>query len=164
MNEKLWLRQAKPTDADAIWNIIQPVIAKGDTYVFDPKASKETMLAYWMAPRNYVYVAEYEGNVAGTFILRDNQPALGSHIANGAYMVNPEFERLGIGKAMGKFSIVEAKRLGYQAMQFNIVMKSNVGAVALWKKLGFQVIGEIPDAFQHQELGLTNALIMYQKL
>jgi ribosomal protein S18 acetylase RimI-like enzyme len=70
----------------------------------------------------------------------------------------------GVGTAMAEFSLQEAKRLGYLAMQFNIVIKSNENAVRLWKKLGFDIIGEIPDAFQHQKNGLTNAYIMYRKL
>ena len=70
----------------------------------------------------------------------------------------------GIGKAMGEFSLEEAKRLGYKAMQFNIVVKSNERAVRLWKKLGFEIIGEIPEAFNHMTNGLTNAYIMYRKL
>jgi len=49
-------------------------------------------------------------------------------------------------------------------MQFNIVIKSNVRAVHLWQTLGFKIIGEIPDAFNHKENGLTNAYIMYRKL
>jgi ribosomal protein S18 acetylase RimI-like enzyme len=70
----------------------------------------------------------------------------------------------GIGQAIGVFSLEEARRLGYKAMQFNIVVKSNTHAVKLWTKLGFKIIGEIPDAFDHPEHGMTNAYVMYQKL
>lgn len=60
--------------------------------------------------------------------------------------------------------IVGTFRLGYKAMQFNIVVKSNERAVQLWKNLGFTIIGEIPEAFNHKQNGLTNAYIMYCKL
>jgi len=49
-------------------------------------------------------------------------------------------------------------------MQFNFVVKSNEVAVKLWLNLGFEIIGEIPKAFNHIENGLTNAYIMYRKL
>jgi len=65
---------------------------------------------------------------------------------------------------MAEFSIEEARRLGYVAMQFNFVVKSNEAAVKLWLGLGFKIIGEIPEAFNHLENGLTNAYIMYRKL
>ncbi|MVM34471.1 GNAT family N-acetyltransferase [Spirosoma sp. HMF4905] len=158
------IRKATSADRDSIWEIIQPVIAGGDTYAFDPNSSKEKMLAYWYGPDRHTYVAELNGNLVGTFVLRDNQPDLGSHIANGSYMTSPAASGQGVGKAMGEFSIVEARRLGYKAMQFNIVVKSNERAVRLWQKLGFAIIGEIPEAFNHKQNGLTNAYIMYRKL
>lgn len=65
---------------------------------------------------------------------------------------------------MAEWSLDEARRLGFTAMQFNFVVKSNVHAVRLWQKVGFEIIGEIPNAFNHKELGLTNALIMYREL
>jgi ribosomal protein S18 acetylase RimI-like enzyme len=49
-------------------------------------------------------------------------------------------------------------------MQFNFVIKSNQRAVQLWKSLGFAVIGEIPEAYRHPELGLVPAFIFHKKL
>ena len=65
---------------------------------------------------------------------------------------------------MAVHSIEEARRIGYHSMQFNFVVKSNTAAVNLWKSVGFEVIGEIPDAIRHSQQGLTNAYIMYRKL
>jgi ribosomal protein S18 acetylase RimI-like enzyme len=79
-------------------------------------------------------------------------------------MTLPSASGKGIGTTMGKFSLQEAKKLGYHAMQFNLVIKSNERAIKLWQKLGFKIIGEIPEAFQHQTNGLTNAYIMWQAL
>jgi ribosomal protein S18 acetylase RimI-like enzyme len=79
-------------------------------------------------------------------------------------MTLPEASGQGIGREMGEFSLKEAKKLGYKAMQFNIVVKTNDKAVRLWKKLGFMIIGEIPEAFNHRQLGLVNAFIMFRKL
>ncbi len=55
-------------------------------------------------------------------------------------MVAPEARGKGIGRKIGEFSIAEAKRLGYAAMQFNFVVKSNEKAVRLWQSLGFEII------------------------
>ena len=158
------IRNANAEDCDQIWEIIKEVISKGDTYVFDPYSSKETMLNYWYGRDRHTYVAIDEEKIVGTFMIRDNQPGLGAHVANGSYMVSQAASGKGIGKKMGEFSLAEARRLGYKAMQFNIVIKSNVRAVHLWQNLGFKIIGEIPDAFNHKQNGLTNAYIMYRKL
>jgi ribosomal protein S18 acetylase RimI-like enzyme len=158
------IRKAIEADKDEIWNIIQEVISTGDTYLFSPDSSKEKMLDYWFKDGKHTYVASDDDKVVGTFIITQNQPDLGSHIANASYMTSPGSRGKGIGKRMGEYSLKEAKKLGFSAMQFNIVVKSNEGAVRLWKSLGFEIIGEIPDAFNHKQNGLTNAYIMYRKV
>jgi ribosomal protein S18 acetylase RimI-like enzyme len=158
------IRRAKPEDQDLVWDIIRQVIENGDTYVFSPGSSREKMLSYWFGKDKYTYIACQDNKIAGTFIIKDNQPDLGSHIANASYMTSPEARGQGVGTAMGEFSIAEAKKLGYLAIQFNFVVSDNQPAVRLWKKMGFEIIGEIPDAFRHHKLGLTSVFIMYRKL
>ncbi len=158
------IRKAFKEDKAQIWEIIKAVIEKGDTYIFYPDSSREKMLAYWFAADKKVYVAVSENKIVGTFFLKANQPDLGSHVANAGYMVAPAARGKNVGRLMAEFSLSEAARLDYKAMQFNFVVKTNEIAVNLWQRLGFKIIGEIPEAFQHPENGLTNALIMYRKL
>jgi ribosomal protein S18 acetylase RimI-like enzyme len=158
------IRKAHSADADGIWAVLEPVIRKGDTFAFDPEIGRDEMLAYWCHPSKHCYVAVVDNHIAGTFFMQNNQPGLGAHVANAGYAVSPEHSGKGLGRAMAEFSLIEAKRLGYKSMQFNIVVKSNQRAVALWQSVGFTIIGEIPDAYNHRELGMTNAYIMYQKL
>lgn len=163
-DEMLNIRPALDSDKPAAWSIIKAVIAGGDTYVFDPDSTEQEMLDYWFSPEKHNYVAELDGEIVGIFWLKANQPGLGSHVANAAYMVSPDAHGKGVGKQMALWSLDEARRLDFTAMQFNFVVKSNTNAVALWQKIGFEIIGEIPDAFRHAKNGLTNALIMYRKL
>ncbi|OOG77157.1 GNAT family N-acetyltransferase [Algoriphagus sp. A40] len=162
--ENLILRKATPQDASKLWEIIEPIIRAGETYVFSPDSSKEKMLAYWLAPDKETYVAELKGEILGTFFLKANQPDRGSHVVNAGYMVSSNSSGKGVGKAMAEFSFAEAKRLGYLAMQFNYVVKSNTVAVNLWKKLGFSIVGEIPEAFDHPSLGMIPVYVMYRRL
>src|SRR5215204_417371 len=158
------IRTATDADQPAVWQIIEAVISTGDTYVFAPDSPKDEMIEYWFAREKHVYIAEQNNQVVGTFWLKPNQPGLGSHVCNAAYMVGPEAAGKGVGRRMAEFSLDEARRLGFTAMQFNFVVKSNTAAVRLWESIGMQVIGEIPDAFDHIRDGITNALIMYRKL
>ncbi|HEY0050323.1 MAG TPA: GNAT family N-acetyltransferase [Pyrinomonadaceae bacterium] len=160
----LEIRKAVEADKPPVWEIIKAVISTGDTYIFSPDSTEEKMLAYWFAPDRKTYVALRENKIVGTFFLKDNQPDLGSHVANAGYMVAPEAKGKRVGRAMAEFSLEEARRIGYRAMQFNFVVKSNEVAVRLWQALGFEIIGEIPEAFNHAQRGLTNAYIMYRKL
>ena len=115
----LTLRDATDADGDAIWNIFRAVVGSGDTYAFDPDISRTDALAYWMQPPNHCHVAQHHGMVVGTYILKANQPGLGSHVANAAFMVSLDARGLGLGRAMGEHALNEARRLGFIAMQFN---------------------------------------------
>jgi len=158
------IRKYREEDKEQIWKIIEHVISQGDSFTFAPDTPREPALEDWCSPEKETFVAIFEGEIVGTFYVKANQIGLGSHIANGSYMVSPEARGKGVGRKMGEFSIEEVKRLGFSAMQFNFVVKSNERAVKLWKSLGFEIIGEIPEAFRHIENGLTNAFIMYRKL
>jgi len=158
------IRAATQADADAIWSIFQAVVAPGDTYVFDPQMPREEALAYWFRPDTHTYVAESGGQVVGTCIVKPNQPALGSHVANAAFMVLPSARGSGIGRRMGEHCLTEARRLGFRAMQFNFVVSTNAAAVRLWQQLGFQIIGTLPGAFRHSQRGFVDAYVMFQKL
>ena len=162
--KKIELRKARDDDKPAVWRIIKAVIAGDDTYVFSSNTPEDEMMSYWFSPAKHNYVAVSNGNVVGTFWIQANQPGLGSHVANAAYMVLPSVNGKGIGRQMAEFSLAEARRLGFKAMQFNFVVKTNTVAVRLWQSVGFEIIGEIPDAFDHRREGLTNAYIMYRKL
>ena len=52
----------------------------------------------------------------------------------------------------------------FRAMQFNFVLATNVGAIGLWKKLGFEVVGRLPEAFGHPEAGFGDAVVMFKRL
>lgn len=158
------IRRSELSDLESLWGIIEPIIRSGGAYVFDPESSKEKIMNYWTDTDKITFVAEVGGSILGTFYLKANQPDCGDHIVNAGFMVSAQTRGKGVGSAMGKFAMEEARRLGFLAMQFNFVIKTNLPAVKLWKDLGFKIIGEVPDAYRHPELGLVPALIMYQKL
>ena len=137
---------------------------KGDTYTLSPNSKKNEILAYWFGENKLTFVALMNNEVVGFFYIRPNQDELGNHIANASYIVSPKFQNMGIGRKMGEYSLKKAKEMEYKSMQFNFVVKSNIGAVKLWQKLGFRIIGEIPKAFRHSSKGLVNAYIMYREL
>jgi ribosomal protein S18 acetylase RimI-like enzyme len=158
------IRRAQETDRAPIWDIFRAVVAPGDTYAFDPAITRDEALAYWCAPANWTYVAEKAGAIAGTYLLRANQPDPGSHVANAAFMVAPSAQRTGVGRSMAEHCLGEACRLGFRAMQFNYVVSTNEGAVRLWKQLGFGIVGTLPGAFRHPRLGFVDVYVMFKEL
>jgi ribosomal protein S18 acetylase RimI-like enzyme len=79
-------------------------------------------------------------------------------------MVDPKRQGHGVGRAMGLHCLDAARRDGYLAMQFNFVVSTNTAAVKLRQQLGFQIVGTLPKAFRHAELGLVDAYVMYRFL
>ena len=157
---------SKATDADwaGIWKIFQDVISRGDTYTYAPDMNEEQVKNIWVRGDCHGYVVKHNDNVVGTFTIRTNKPGFGNHIANAGYMVHKDYRGRGIAQAMCRYSLKEAKKLGFIAMQFNFVVSTNKPAVALWQKMGFAIVGTVPKAFRHATLGLTDIYIMYRSL
>lgn len=158
------IRPAGADDHEAIWRIFHAVVAPGDTYAFDPDIARADALAAWLAPGIETFVAETDAGVAGTYTLKPNQAGPGDHVANCAYMVDPAAQGRGIGRAMAEHSLDAARARGYRAMQYNLVVSTNAPAIALWRKLGFEVVGTLPGAFRHPEQGEVDAYVMYRRL
>ena len=158
------LRPATTADFDAMWSIFHAVVATGTTYAFAPDMSREEGLAYFFGPGIASWVAEDDGRVVGMYKLIPNRRDLGSHVANASFMVDPGYAGRGVGKAMGHHCLREARRAGFLAMQFNFVVSTNTPAVALWQKLGFEIVGTVPKAFNHRELGLVDIYVMHRFL
>ncbi len=158
------IRRANPADWEEIWPILHAVVASGDTYAYPPEIDKEEAFVAWYGPKSIVYVSLLEGIIVGTYILRPNMPGQGSHVANASFMVHPQWQGRGLGKAMGLHALEEAKKADYKAMQFNLVVSTNKEAMALWKNLGFSIVGTLPKSFRHQKLGLVDAFIMHRFL
>jgi len=158
------IRLASPEDFDQVWPLLRDVFRAGDTYAVDPDISRDAALAYWMTQASATYVATDEGRVVGTYYIKTNQAGGGAHICNCGYIVSPDARGQGIAKQLCLHSKVAAAALGYRAMQFNFVLSSNAGAVRLWHKLGFVTVGTIPEAFDHPELGMVDAFVMYKRL
>jgi len=146
------------------WPVFKTVIASGDTYSYPPDLTMDRACAMWTTPPVRCFIAERAGDVLGCYNLRPNQPGLGDHVANCGYMVAPAARGQGIAATMCAHSLDEARRAGFRAMQFNFVVASNTGAIRLWQRHGFAIVGTVPGAFRHATLGPTDIHIMHRSL
>ena len=164
---EITVRRAAASDWPAIWPIFRRVVASGDTYTYDPDIGEADARTAWLHVddgRTVTFVAELEGTVVGTAIVKPNLPGLGDHVANAGWMVDPDRVGQGIGRAFALGVIQQARELGFRAMQFNAVVATNERALALWRSLGFEVVGTVPDAFRHAGADETDLCIMYRRL
>lgn len=162
--DALQIRRASDADWPRLWPIVSAVLRGGDTYLLEQETDEATARTYWMGGNTATYLAELEGVVVGTYLLRANQPGRGSHVANASYMVDPAQAGHGIGWRLGLHSLDEARAAGFTAMQFNAVVATNTRAIALWQRLGFAIVGTVPGAYRHSRLGFVDLLVMHRFL
>lgn len=159
------IRAATESDWPAIWPIVEAVARAGETFTY-PRDTDETLgRTLWMTtPPGVTLVAVEGGRVLGTAKTGPNQMGPGAHVATASFMVAAAARGRGVGRALGEAVIARATRDGYRAMQFNAVVETNRSAVRLWKALGFEIVGTVPEAFAHPTEGLVGLHVMHRRL
>ena len=165
MPTPLQIRPYGAADWPAVWALLEPVFRAGETFPHDPAISEAEARVAWVDQSQAVMVAvDPAGAVVGTYYLRPNSLALGAHVANAGYVVAKHCRRQGIGSRLCQHYLQAARRLGFRAMQFNLVVSTNSAGIRCWQRNGFQVVGTLPGAFRHRQLGYVDALVMIQGL
>ena len=160
----LEIREIDHGEFALVWPIFHAVVGAGDTYAYDPATTFEEARDLWTRPPARCFVARRDEVVVGAYCLRPNQPGLGDHVANAGYMVALDARGRGIASAMCAHSLDVARAAGFRAMQFNFVATTNEGAVRLWQRHGFAIVGRVPAAFRHRRQGPTDVLVMHRLL
>jgi L-amino acid N-acyltransferase YncA len=159
------VREATADDWPAIWYIMRPIVESGETYALATDMDEEEARHLWMLGDGVrTVVAELDGKIAGTATGYANRAGNGAHVASGSFMVDQECSGQGVGTVLGEDLIEWAREVGFTLIQFNAVVETNEGAVALWKKLGFEIAGTVPKSFEHPTEGLVGLHVMYLEL
>jgi L-amino acid N-acyltransferase YncA len=157
------LRDATAEDWPHIYPFFADTVAAGETYTYPEGLRPDQARAVWMQPPPWrTIVAVDDDQVLGSAIVGPNRPGRGSHVATASFMVAPLARGRGVGRALGEHVLELARAAGFCAMQFNAVVETNHGAVALWRSLGFEILATVPEAFDHPRQGLVGLHIMYR--
>ncbi|ALA82529.1 GNAT family N-acetyltransferase [Stenotrophomonas maltophilia] len=157
------IRAATAGDFDAMWAIFRAAIATEDALPFAGTFEASTFQGHWFGLQP-AYVALLQDHVVGMYKMGANFPDLGAHVASATYVVDPTVQGRGIGRVLVEHSLERARAEDFLAMQFNYVVSTNAPAVALYRKLGFAVVGALPEAFRHRTLGLVDVFVMHRFL
>jgi L-amino acid N-acyltransferase YncA len=156
---------ATDDDWPAIFAIFQQIVDAGETYAYPAGLTSDAARDLWMeSPPGQTVVAQDGDTIVGSAKMGPNRPGRGAHVATASFMVDPDQQGRGVGRALGTYVIEWARAAGFHGMQFNAVVETNHGAVKLWQDLGFAIIGTVPDAFDHRRHGLVGLHVMYQRL
>jgi GNAT superfamily N-acetyltransferase len=164
------IRDAAPDDWPEIWPFFAQIVRAGETYAYDRDMEEAQGRATWMVGppgRTVVAVEDIDGGgerVLGSANMYANRGGGGAHVASASFMVDPARAGRGVGRSLGEEVLAWARREGYRAIQFNAVVESNAPAVALWRSLGFEIVGTVPEAFHHPTAGYVGLHVMYRRL
>ncbi|BDZ49512.1 N-acetyltransferase [Frondihabitans sucicola] len=159
------IRTATDADWAGIWPFYRGIAEAGETYALPPRRTADEACGDWFTPGHAVVVAVDDGGaILGSAHFGPNRPGRGSHVSTASFMVAPEASGQGVGRALGEYVVAAAADAGFHSMQFNAVVETNVRAVALWQSLGFEIIGTVPEAFEHPAQGLVGLHVMYRRL
>lgn len=159
------IRPATLSDWPQIRPIFHAVVTAGQSYAYDPNLRDSDAQDLWLevSPGQTV-VAVIDGHIVGTAKMGPNRPGRGSHVATASFMVDPQSQGQGVGRALAEYAISWAREAGFRSMQFNAVVETNHAAVGLWRSLGFETIGTVPEAFDHAQDGLVGLHVMFRYL
>lgn len=160
------IREATAEDWPAIWPFFHEIVAAGETFTYPLGLGEADALDWWLlkSPNRTVVAVDEGGSVLGTAKMNNNQMGNGSHIASASYMVDPRHSGQGVGRALCEYTIDWARTAGFRAMQFNAVVEGNAAAVGLYRSLGFEILGTLPEGFNHPKKGFVGLHIMHRPL
>ena len=181
---KINIRKAKPSDAEkAVPLIIDAIgdIAERMTGETDPEKVEQSLCEIFMRDDNtnsylYTYMAEFEGDIAGTLVLYPGKdaPQLDQNLSawlvdKGAEVsevdaeslpdelyidticIDPKFRGKGIGSQLFTFAEEIAKQTGHSKLSLNVETQKEP-AIRLYKRLGYEIVSPwtiIGEPFHH---------------
>jgi L-amino acid N-acyltransferase YncA len=160
------IRTATDDDWARIYPFYATIMSEGKTYPSPENQSLDEARPWWMEqpPGRTVVALDDDGAVIGSAKMGPNRPGRGAHIATASFLVHPAHQGKGAGRELVNDVVAWCRAEGFHGIQFNAVVESNHRAVHLWRSLGFEVIGTVPEAFDHPDDGLVGLHVMYLRL
>lgn len=141
----LTVRSLQEADWPQVHALVVEVATDGRTYAMDVPADVTATRAFWSG--DLLVVAVDGDTVLGAAKAGPNRPAAGAHVGTASFMVGAAARGRGVGRALGRHVVEWHRSAGFRAIQFNAVVSTNTAAVRLWRSLGFEVVGTVPEAF-----------------
>ena len=144
------IRPATVHDYDELFTAFSRIVGAREGFPQQPPLTREEFDDYWIRHTTAVFVACFGGYLVGASYIKPNYVGRAAHIANAGYFVLAPYRSTGVGRSLVEHSLREARRLGFDAMMFNLVFESNP-ARALYRELGFDEVGRVPSAVDGED-------------
>ncbi len=138
------IREATEDDIDELYGGFARIVATKEGFPQVAPLTRADFDGTWVVGSSAVCVARFGAYLIGGYYIRPNFVGRAAHIANAGYFVLAAYRGTGVGRSLVEHSLREARRLGFDAMQFNLVFESNP-ARSMYTRLGFTEVGRIPQ-------------------
>lgn len=138
----LKIRKAKKSDLNKLSEIYAEVYRVFDIGERWTKGKAYKLLEYWLERQpDLAVVAEYNGNIAGGFVVGIKPWWDGYHLVDGEIFVHPKYQQQGIGAELFKYVFKLAIKK-YGAVRFDTFTFRESPALRWYKSIGFREIDE----------------------
>lgn len=159
------IRRFSEEDWPQLWPIVHNIVRTEETFAYDPAMTSAQAHDIWIEkPPGLTVIAEDDDRIIGSAKMGANRVGPGAHISTASFMVAQEARGCGVGTALLHFALAWAREQGFAGMQFNAVVDSNRAAIELYERHGFSIVGTVPGAFKHPQLGRVGLHVMYREL
>lgn len=164
------LRSPKLTDTSEMLEYIKTTSAETHFLLRCPEECTETLdqeQAFLQrmidSPNSLMIVCELDGSIAGNCQINFKSRLKTSHRASIGIGILKAYWCLGIGTAMFEELIRIAKERGIYQLELEVI-DGNVRAIALYRKMGFEIVATKPDAIRLKDGTMLDEHIMIKKL
>ena len=157
------IRKYNENDIEAMVRIWNNVVEEGISFPQEECLDMNSARAFFSS-QSCCAVAEDNGSVVGLYILHPNYSGRLGHIANASFAVDCACRGKHIGEKLVSDCLAQAKKLGFNILQFNAVVESNVHARHLYERLGFKQIGTLPKGFRMKDGSFENICLYSHEL
>jgi L-amino acid N-acyltransferase YncA len=160
------VRDATEQDWPSIWPFFGKIVRAGESFGYDADMSEAEARDLWLSgsPSRTTVAISSAGEIVGSAHMHANRGGPGAHVASATFVVDPQHQGRGAGRGLLVDALSWARRLQFRAMQFNAVVATNRPALALYRSLGFEIVGTVPEAFHHPRHGYVDLHVMHTRL
>ena len=141
---KIDIRLAKENDLGELSEVYAETFNKSDVDEHWTKEAAYNLLSYFLKRQpDLAFIAAANSRIVGGFFAEIKPWLDGNHLYEGELFVHPDYQKLGIGKALSK-KMFEVSIKKYNASVWDAVTFRNKEFPISWyKKLGFKEIDEL---------------------
>ncbi len=167
---ELLLRCAREEDAQRLLDYLKTtsgetcfLIREPDEVTMTEEDERRFIRMQNESERDVMLLAFYDGEFAGNGSLMGMGPSRYRHRAGVAIALFQAYTGLGIGRAMMEALLAIAREHGIEQVELEVVA-DNARAIALYKKLGFEVYGTMPRNMKYLDGTYADVYWMMKRL